>query len=62
MVNGGGTIYERALDARGRPRPHPRPPRRSLSDTFFPPIDPSVWKESLAEDHDGFSFVTYERA
>jgi dihydrofolate reductase len=29
-------------------------------DVFFPPIDPSVWKESEREPHDGFSFVTYQ--
>lgn len=30
-------------------------------DAFFPPIDPTVWKESWREDHEGFSFVTYKR-
>lgn len=30
-------------------------------DAFFPPIDMTVWKEVSREDHDGFSFVRYER-
>jgi dihydrofolate reductase len=29
--------------------------------TYFPEMDPSQWKEFKREDHDGFSFVTYER-
>lgn len=60
VVNGGGTIYERALaraDALDITHVH----RHVAGDTFFPPIDPSVWKESWREDHEGFSFVTYER-
>ncbi|MBT3538951.1 dihydrofolate reductase [Candidatus Parcubacteria bacterium] len=28
-------------------------------DTFFPEIDPAVWKEVEREDHEGFSFVKY---
>ncbi len=28
---------------------------------FFPTIDPAIWKETWREDHDGFSFVQYER-
>lgn len=30
-------------------------------DAFFPDIDPVVWKEVWREDHEGFSFVTYNR-
>jgi dihydrofolate reductase len=30
-------------------------------DAFFPPIDPTVWKEQEREDFDIFSFVTYVR-
>jgi dihydrofolate reductase len=30
-------------------------------DAFFPEIDPSAWKETERDDHDGFSFVTYKR-
>jgi dihydrofolate reductase len=60
VINGGGTIYERALaraDALDITRVH----RDVAGDTFFPPIDPAVWKETWREDHDGFSFVTYAR-
>lgn len=28
---------------------------------FFPTIDSVIWKEVWREDHDGFSFVQYER-
>ncbi len=28
---------------------------------FFPPIDPSIWKESWREDHVGFRFAVYKR-
>jgi len=31
-------------------------------DTFFPSIDPMTWHEVAREDHDGFSFVRYERS
>jgi dihydrofolate reductase len=30
-------------------------------DTFFPEIDPAIWRESARDERDGFSFVTYER-
>ena len=36
-------------------------------DTFFPPIDPAVWRETARETHHseangyGYAFVTYER-
>ncbi|OIO19323.1 MAG: hypothetical protein CO029_02140 [Candidatus Magasanikbacteria bacterium CG_4_9_14_0_2_um_filter_41_10] len=30
-------------------------------DAFFPVIDLHIWKEVWREDHDGFSFVRYER-
>ncbi|HYE60209.1 MAG TPA: dihydrofolate reductase [Candidatus Kapabacteria bacterium] len=30
-------------------------------DTFFPSIDPTIWRETDRKDHDGFSFVTYKR-
>ena len=29
--------------------------------TFFPEIDPDVWKEVWREDHEGFSFATYKK-
>lgn len=30
-------------------------------DTFFPPFDRSIWKETARVNHDGFSFVTYRK-
>lgn len=30
-------------------------------DAFFPNIDPSIWKETKRDNHQGFSFVTYTR-
>jgi len=30
-------------------------------DVFFPEIDRNIWKETWREDHDGFSFVIYEK-
>lgn len=29
---------------------------------YFPPIDPTIWKETWREDHDTYSFVTYTRS
>jgi dihydrofolate reductase len=31
-------------------------------DTLLPPFDPSRWRETAREDHDGHSFVRLERA
>ena len=30
-------------------------------DVFFPEIDKNKWRETEREDHDGFSFVTYNK-
>ena len=30
-------------------------------DAFFPEIDKNIWQEVEREDHDGFSFVKYEK-
>lgn len=30
-------------------------------DAYFPEVDMTVWKEVWREDHDGFSFVRYQR-
>jgi len=60
VINGGGTIYEHAMaraDALDLTHVH----RDVAGDTFFPAIDPAIWKETSREDHDGFSFVTYAR-
>jgi dihydrofolate reductase len=60
VINGGGEIYAQAIataDALDVTHVH----RDVDGDAFFPPIDPARWRETSREDHDGFSFVTYER-
>jgi dihydrofolate reductase len=60
VVNGGAEIYAQAMDhADALDITHVD--REVDGDTFFPAIDPACWRESWREDHDGFSFVTYER-
>ena len=60
IVNGGGEIYAGAM-------PHAdalditHVDRDVAGDTFFPPIAPTMWRETWREDHDGFAFVTYRR-
>jgi dihydrofolate reductase len=60
FVVGGGEVYRQAM---------PRADRLLITevnaspegDTFFPDIDPAVWRETHREAHDGFDIVTYER-
>lgn len=61
IINGGAAIYRAAM-ARADTLDLTHVHRDVDGDTFFPTVDPAVWKESRREDHDGFSFVTYERA
>lgn len=60
MVIGGAEIYTQAM-GRADTLQITHINRDVEGDTFFPTIDPAVWKESWREDHDDFSFVTYER-
>jgi dihydrofolate reductase len=61
VINGGGTLYAQAMPlADVLDLTHVD--RDVEGDTFFPPIDPAIWKPTWREDHDGFSFVTYRRA
>lgn len=60
MVIGGGMIYKAAMPNADRlyiTHVHQRPD----GDTFFPVIEPDTWRETQREDHEGFSFATYER-
>lgn len=60
MVIGGAQIYEIALPLANRiylTRVHQSPD----GDAFFPELD-DEWKEIERADHDGFSFVTLQRA
>jgi len=60
FVCGGASIYKQTLD---------RVDQLYITwidqepdgDVFFPPINPTLWKETWREDHNGFSFVTYEK-
>jgi dihydrofolate reductase len=61
VINGGGAIYAQAM-SRADVLDLTLVDRDVDGDTFFPPIDPAVWKPTWREDHGGFSFVTYARA
>lgn len=59
-VIGGAEVYAVAMDHANRLHiTHVH--HEVMGDAFFPEIDPDVWTEIEREDHDGFSFVTYER-
>lgn len=60
VINGGAEIYARAM-ARAEALDITHVHRDVDGDTFFPAIDPAVWRPTWRADHDGFSFVTYER-
>jgi dihydrofolate reductase len=61
IVSGGGEIYARAMP-RADALDITHVDRDVDGDTFFPAIDPVVWRETWREDHEGFAFVTYRRA
>ena len=61
VINGGAALYACAI-ARADVLDITHVHRDVDGDTFFPAIDPALWRESWREDHDGFSFVTYVRA
>jgi dihydrofolate reductase len=61
VVGGGGTLYAAALPC-ANVLEITHVDRNVDGDTFFPSIDPAIWKPSRREEHDGFSFVTYRRA
>lgn len=60
IINGGAEIYAQAMPAVNRleiTEVH----QTIEGDTKFPDINSAIWKETAREDHEGFSFVTYER-
>lgn len=60
IVIGGGNIYEQTISlADTLYITHVR--QTVDGDAFFPVIDPTIWKETEREDHEGFSFVTYKK-
>lgn len=60
MVIGGGEIYKQTID-RADTLYITAVDKEIAGDTFFPPIDRAVWKESLREQHEGFVFVNYTK-
>jgi dihydrofolate reductase len=60
FVIGGAEVYRAAMDQADRLEiTHVN--QTVEGDAFFPDIDAAIWTEAAREDHDGFSFVTYER-
>lgn len=60
FVIGGAEIYRQTIDLADRleiTQIHKEYP----GDTFFPTINPALWEEVKRDDHDEFSFITYER-
>jgi dihydrofolate reductase len=60
FVAGGGEIYRAAwhrLEALEITEVDLEP----AGDVMFPRIEPTEWRETAREDHDGFSFVSYRR-
>jgi dihydrofolate reductase len=60
FVIGGAEVYRASMDQADRLEiTHVN--KTVEGDAFFPDIDEKTWIETTREDHDGFSFVTYER-
>ncbi len=60
LVIGGAEIYKQTIDLADTlyiTHVHTDVP----GDAFFPKIDPNQWKPTHTEDHETFSFVTYEK-
>ena len=61
FVCGGGQVYAEAM-----PWAHrlliTEVDQSPEGDVRFPAIDPETWREVSREDHEGFSWVSYERA
>ncbi|MEN9558693.1 MAG: Dihydrofolate reductase [Candidatus Parcubacteria bacterium] len=62
FVIGGGEVYTQALPFADTLELTHVDQEVVDGDAFFPEIDPAAWRETAREDHDGFSFVTYQRA
>src|SRR3989338_2205011 len=60
MVIGGAEIYRQTID-RADTLFITHVNQTIQGDAFFPSIDPDKWKEVEQENHEGFSFVTYQR-
>lgn len=60
MVSGGGQIYAHFMK-KADTLYITHVDRIVDGDIFFPPIDPTIWREVERENHDEFSFVTYKK-
>lgn len=60
FVIGGGEIYAQTIDAAAR-LVITEVDQASEGQVRFPSIDPSVWRETSRETHDGFAWVDYLR-
>ena len=58
MIIGGAQIYRETI-GRADTLYITHVKQTVAGDTFFPVIDPAIWKEAWRKDHDGFSFVKY---
>lgn len=59
-IIGGASIFEQALPLANEliiTNVHKDYP----GDTYFPSIDPTIWKEVNRDDHEEYSFVTYSK-
>lgn len=61
MIIGGASIYEQTIELVDRLYITHIHDTIVDGDAFFPPIEPTIWKEMKRDDHINFSFVTYER-
>ena len=60
FVIGGGQIYKQSIELADKIY-ITEVDQTPEGDTVFPEIDKNIWNEILREEHDGFSFVDYER-
>jgi len=58
---GGGEIYTQCMNSADTLYITEVAQEVASCDAFFPPIEKKNWRETEREDHEGFSFVTYER-
>lgn len=61
FVAGGAEVYRAALEVAHRLE-LTEVDAEPEGDTWFPPVDWSLWQEVSRDAREGFSFVTYERA
>jgi dihydrofolate reductase len=59
FVIGGGEVYRQAIPFADQMM-LTEVEQSPEGDVSFPPIDPTQWRETAREAHDGFAFVTYE--